>query len=179
LIVVDFNSYFQYNDKQLLQKIADVESSLKVYIYDLHNFKAKVGSNCSLMPHYFWAEQTIPMYIKNHKSVKTINPNEAQLFIIAHDTLCKRFIEKESSSTDNIMKHIIYNFPYYNRSMGKDHVLINSFDFSLDCDRGNNDPKRGILENVTLVQNIGHKGCMRIGQDIVIPQYNSFIKLSS
>jgi len=105
-------------------------------------------------------------------------------FLIKHDVECICSMEKNctfhSLNINKVVHYIALNYPYFNRSFGKDHVIIAPFDFgALGCDMGNTEPSRGILENVTLIQNIGHQSCMRIEQDIVVPQFNLFKNIGS
>ena len=56
---------------------------------------------------------------------------------------------------NTIMDYVIQNFPYFNRSRGSDHVLINAFDYSVYMFR-NNPKLLQKLENVITMQNLGY-----------------------
>eukprot|EP01041_Mallomonas_annulata_P009025 gene9025-18688_t len=181
-------------DQLLMEWISRAEHDLKIFIYDKPLSLQQNNATCY---DYFQAEYRIPNYIRN-VSLYTTNPDQANLFLIEHDFTClftsgfltypqlpmhiyrMRFIYNRHLRP--ILNNVTHNYPYFNRSGGKDHIFIMLTDFGPYCQYYDGYFRKAfdLLRNVTFLLNFGHIGpapdgsqCMRPpGTDIILPQYH-------
>ena len=173
------------------------KSSLRIYVYDVSSTvlglnETKYGTRCRETPRgvgwdtHFEMEFLIPEYVKR-SGIFTTNMDEADLFLVQHDLLCRYFTAgRDYHSTDifdgymlPLLRHIIAQ-PAWRRSHGADHLFIYTMDNGIFCDEKavhHMDLLHPYVENMTLIGNFGvahNAHCFRTGRDIVIPQPHAF-----
>eukprot|EP00121_Abeoforma_whisleri_P017194 Awhi_evm1s15762 len=81
------------------------------------------------------AEMLLPKSLPSTK-YHTVNAEEADFFLIPFYYSCafhtKLYHSNPSPIFTRAMNLVINNFPYFNRSLGKDHIIISSHDFSTE-----------------------------------------------
>jgi len=240
----------------LLELLDKVERELKVFVYSLDEIQGlrrcdmKYGGftpvNNPATRSNFQQELDMPLFMQNHKSVRTLNPEEADYFLIVHEWICLRIgnedthyivpekaeryyhehvlpLQKQQQQPQQgvrslrnnnipnrwtgekiaqehvwpIMNHVVNVHPYFNRSKGHDHFMMNLLDNGFQCGGGHIQSKSPaiipifeLLENVTFIGNNGYsyehdegaaqyehgygKRCFNGKKDITIPQAHSW-----
>lgn len=230
------------SEDALLELASLAEKELKVFVYPI----PKHAKRCNLERGGFEAaerpmfqmELDLPLYLKGHPTVATLNPDEADIFLVDHEWLClrigngvsyprlpsqkkmewqsfitppgrrpdPRWADKKNIFTgesigefhvEPIWNSVVRDYPYFNRSGGRDHAIVFVMDNGPFCGGGHImpfaphvAPVMQLLENVTIIGNLGIKGktnwfahveeehrhrkgydfCFRENQDITIPQ---------
>ena len=198
--------FIDQSEERLLSIFSEVKNNLKIFVYPMPPYVLRCGGS---FKHYyrrsFDVELRLPMYIRNSTMYVT-DPNVADLYLIDHEWACLMHDDdaeikhsREAITSYHlvpIMTNIIYNFSFYNRSGGSDHLLICVLDQGPFCgkyvQRYKPDTIKflSLIENVTIIGNNGIDGknrlilhaevdqshaneliiCHRKGKDIVIPQ---------
>jgi hypothetical protein len=184
-------------DAEILALHEIATSELRIYVYEVSSKvlglnETKYGSLCRETPRgvgwdtHFDMEFLIPEYIKRSRVVTT-KIEEANLFLVQHDLLCRYFSAgRDYQSTDvfdeymlPLMRYISAQ-PAWERLQGADHLFVYTMDNGIFCDEKavhHMDLLHPFAANMTLIGNFGdahHRRCFRAGQDIVIPQSHSF-----
>lgn len=118
------------------QKYDGIASQMKIYIYDLPSyFNADlVTRDPRILTHMFAAEVLIHYSLMN-SSVRTMNPDEADLFFIpVYSTgdlneQGRALPQMAGMMIKQVMHHVVHTWPYFNRTHGSDHVVVVPHDF--------------------------------------------------
>jgi hypothetical protein len=193
--------------RDLVSEIALALRHLKIYTYSIPQEAYRLRSDWLCVGH-LQAERHIPNYFRR-SVINTDNPEEADFFLIDHDFSC--IINNCVSSKMGILpcyhqvafgKHlkpvidrVVMDYPYFNRSQGRDHLFVFLMDAGARCTSFSNKDimfyfKK--LENVTFIMNFGvnkfgstsdthellppyMKCTHETDRDIVIPQYHPWL----
>jgi hypothetical protein len=137
-------------ESRLLRWVSAAEKYLRIFIYPVPNVRDRTGSfvmkKAKKTHHHFLVEQLFPSYLKamyknKNRYSKTdfrryliVNdPSKANVFIIDHNWItkgdlypnCSVFIERHFRP---IVNSIVNNYPYLNRSYGRDHFMMSVHD---------------------------------------------------
>ena len=205
-----FEDVTNFDDRKFVEFTQRALNEIKVFVYPQPIFEdlRKYVPFCSIQ---FHAEKIIPSYFKS-SSMFTNNPADADFFLIEHDFTCLFVFGQYSAYNMSehqykyekvyerhmkpIFDHVVYSQPYFNRSGGKDHLVLFTYDNGPFCQYY--EPYFGKLFNsifnkTTLILNFGlsgyefnykqlygkkaanFDGCIRQhNQDIIIPQYHDY-----
>jgi hypothetical protein len=119
-----------------LSKYAALAAQMKIYIYELPAyFNADlVTRDPRILTHMFAAEVLIHYNLLN-SSVRTLNPEEADLFFIpVYSTgdlneQGRALPQMAGMMIKQVMHHVVHTWPYFNRTHGQDHVVVVPHDF--------------------------------------------------
>lgn len=193
--------------RRLAQTMRQAESGLKIYIYPVPDdaIRSTIPLEIGCAPH-FNAEFQIPSFFRTNGFV-TDNPNEANFFLITHNISCLHINWKSSkilayfgnlSTNINsewsmkyaaerhlgvIVRSVIHDFPFFNKSLGHDHLFITTFD-NFPYETFLYKQWLDLLVNATCLMNFGiipekgylisNYGIRDHDRDIVIPQYHHY-----
>jgi hypothetical protein len=185
------------SDDELFQLLEIARSELRIYIYDVNSTvlginETEYGSLCRETPRgvgwdtHFDMEFLFPEYLKT-SSIVTNNMEDADLFLIKHDLLCRYFTAgRDYLNTDLFTQYMlpllryISAQPAWKRHNGADHLFIYMMDNGIFCDEKavhNMHLLHPYATNMTLIGNFGdthNPRCFRADRDIVIPQVHDF-----
>lgn len=176
---------------QTMMRISDEELKIFVYPYPDNIYRPSYNA-CTL---HFQAERDIPKYVLS-THIFTNNSEEADYFLIPHDFSCI-FLEAQYNITvlkylnrilsrrhlTPIIREVVQQYPYFNRSNGADHLFVMTYDHGpYDLFRPNIRFLIDKLQNATMLLNFGsvigrwmnEKGARNPVDDIVIPQFHDF-----
>lgn len=133
--------WLNFNEENLLDYLDSMELDIKVFIYPLPFGILQLQSyeTCNLPTHFQWEYQFI-RYLQQYKNHILVNdPTIANIFLIQHQFLgLVAELHCNESIFINHMKpiitSIIHDYPYYNRSKGNDHYMLNLYDHGLWCE---------------------------------------------
>lgn len=164
----------------------DSLNGLKIYVYELPSkYNSDWLSNERCSNHLFASEVAIHRALLN-SDVRTFDPWEADFFFVPVYVSCNfstvngfPAIGHARSLIGSAVELISSQFPFWNRSLGSDHVFVASHDFGAcfhtleDVARADGIPE--ILRNSIILQTFGVKydhPCQR-AEHVVIPPYVS------
>lgn len=159
---------------------------MKIYVYDLppkFNGEWLANERCSI--HLFAAEVAIHRALMS-SDVRTFDPSQADFFFVPVYVSCNfskvngfPAIGHARSLMASAIQHISSQLPFWNRSLGSDHVFVASHDFG-SCFHSMEDMAmaEGIpefLRNSIILQTFGvtHKHPCQDVENVVIPPYVS------
>ncbi|KAL3849538.1 hypothetical protein ACJIZ3_011420 [Penstemon smallii] len=165
-------------------KNLDIFKGMKVYIYDLpskYNKDWLTNERCST--HLFAAEVALHNALMNSETT-TFDPWEADFFFLPVYVSCNfskvngfPAIGHARSLISSAIEHISYQLPFWNRSLGSDHVFVASHDFG-SCfhtmeDVAIADGVPEFLKNSIILQTFGvnYKHPCQEVENVVIPPY--------
>lgn len=159
---------------------------MKVYVYDLPpKFNGEWLANERCSSHLFAAEVAIHRALMS-SDVRTFDPSQADFFFVPVYVSCNfskvngfPAIGHARSLMASAIQHISSQLPFWNRSLGSDHVFVASHDFG-SCFHTMEDMAmaEGIpefLRNSIILQTFGvkHKHPCQDVENVVIPPYVS------
>ena len=181
------------SESDLLKACDAAEQSLKVWVYSKPN---EINNDvCKSIAQYFHLEFLLPQYLKGRSVVLAESPETADLFLVDHDTVCLSLMRQHRSINlddyvQRLLRPVIHEYPYFNRSKGRDHMFVYVCDNGAFCTQGGVcSLPRAFLElarNMIMIGNYGWNGtskfnkldtklpCFRSNHDIVLPQYHRF-----
>lgn len=159
---------------------------MKIYVYDLPpKFNGEWLANERCSSHLFAAEVAIHRAFMS-SDVRTFDPSQADFFFVPVYVSCNfskvngfPAIGHARSLMASAIQHISSQLPFWNRSLGSDHVFVASHDFG-SCFHSMEDMAmaEGIpefLRNSIILQTFGvtHKHPCQDVENVVIPPYVS------
>ncbi|KAK6141735.1 hypothetical protein DH2020_024537 [Rehmannia glutinosa] len=159
---------------------------MKVYVYDLPpRFNSEWLSNERCSKHLFASEVAIQRALLKSE-VRTFDPWEADFFFVPVYVSCNfskvngfPAIGHARALMASAVDHISSQLPFWNRSLGSDHVFVASHDFG-SCfhtmeDAAMADGVPDFLKNSIILQTFGvkHKHPCQDVENVVIPPYVS------
>ncbi|XP_022753882.1 probable glucuronoxylan glucuronosyltransferase IRX7 [Durio zibethinus] len=158
---------------------------LKIYIYDLPSgYNEDWLSNKRCSNHLFASEVAIHRALMNTYDLRTFNPYEADFFFVPVYVSCNfstvngfPAIGHARSLLSSAIQYISTNHPFWNRSLGSDHIFVASHDYGA-CfhameDRAIDDGIPEFLKNSIILQTFGVKykhPCQDV-ENVLIPPY--------
>ncbi|KAL2541073.1 putative glucuronoxylan glucuronosyltransferase F8H [Abeliophyllum distichum] len=168
------------------QNTQDFFKGMKIFIYDLPSkYNSDWLSNERCSSHLFAAEVAIHRALM-HSHARTIDPLEADFFFVPVYVSCNfstingfPAIGHARSLIASAVQHISSQFPFWNRSLGSDHIFVASHDFGSCFHTMENMAKAdGIpefLRNSIILQTFGvhYRHPCNDAEHVVIPPYVS------
>ncbi|KAI3461382.1 hypothetical protein Pfo_018045 [Paulownia fortunei] len=169
-----------------LQNPDGLLKGMKVYVYELPSkYNSDWLSNERCSNHLFAAEVAIHRALMM-SDVRTLDPWEADFFFVPVYVACNfstvngfPAIGHARSLMASAVEHVSSQLPFWNRSLGADHVFVASHDFG-SCfhtleDVAIADGVPEILRNSVILQTFGvkHKHPCQDVENVVIPPYIS------
>ncbi|KAH6826016.1 Exostosin family protein [Perilla frutescens var. hirtella] len=161
-------------------------NGMKIYVYDLPpKFNSEWLSNERCSSHLFAAEVAIHRALMN-SDVRTFDPSQADFFFVPVYVSCNfskvngfPAIGHARSLMASAIQHISSQLPFWNRSLGSDHVFVASHDFG-SCFHTMEDMAMAegvpeFLRNSIILQTFGvkHKHPCQDVENVVVPPYVS------
>ena len=161
--VSPISAFLDGSEDNLLELISRAERELKIFVYPIPKKARRCtmqkidGRQTGFPPssgrmrEMFQMEQMLPRYLR---SIATDDPNEADVFIIDHEWLCLRIGNEEFMRRDvgpgffkvpfmgetiarqhlkPIFDNVVFNYSYFNRSLGHDHFMTSVMDNGPFC----------------------------------------------
>lgn len=159
---------------------------MKIYVYDLPpKFNGDWLANERCSNHLFAAEVAIHRALMS-SDVRTFDPSQADFFLVPVYVSCNfskvngfPAIGHARSLMASAIRHISSQLPFWNRSIGSDHVFVASHDFG-SCFHTMEDMAMAegvpeFLRNSIILQTFGvkHKHPCQDVENVVIPPYVS------
>jgi len=194
LWLVTPSPFLDGSEERLLELIDLAERELKVFVYPFPpNARRCDMSRGGFIPQsnmakqMFQMESMLPSYLQKHALVATQNGSEADLFMVNHEWICLRIANEEThwrrdrKKTGGVnewtgeiiaLQHlkpifdaVLNDYPFYNRSGGKDHFMVMNYDNGPFCGGGHIKPTSPFVTPILklmmpmiLIQNNGFSG---------------------
>lgn len=188
------SSFWDGSEERLLELIDRAERELKVFVYPFPPTARRCDMSrggyihqASMPKQMFQMELLLPEYLQKHSLVSTLNGSEADLFMVNHEWICLRIANEEThwrrdkKRTGGINKwtgeaiavehlkpifdSVLIDYPYYNRSGGKDHFMTMIYDNGPFCGSSHLKPSSPLvlpimklMSPMILIQNNGYSG---------------------
>ncbi|KAK6234615.1 hypothetical protein SCA6_009952 [Theobroma cacao] len=158
---------------------------LKIYIYELPSeYNEDWLSNKRCSNHLFASEVAIHRTLMNTYDLRTFDPYEADFFFVPVYVACNfstvngfPAIGHARSLLSSAIQLISTNYPFWNRSLGFDHIFVASHDYGA-CfhameDRAIDDGIPEFLKNSIILQTFGvnYKHPCQDVENVLIPPY--------
>ncbi|XWS53337.1 hypothetical protein CRYUN_Cryun11dG0148400 [Craigia yunnanensis] len=158
---------------------------LKIYIYELPSgYNEDWLSNKRCSNHLFASEVAIHRALMNSYDLRTFDPYEADFFFVPVYVSCNfstvngfPAIDHARSLLSSAIQLISTNYPFWNRSLGSDHIFVASHDYGA-CfhameDRAIDDGIPEFLKNSIILQTFGvnYKHPCQDIENVLIPPY--------
>ena len=157
------------SDEQMIEKIVKAEKELRVFIYPIPEHAHVRHQGDDLLPHFqseflyakYLADLSGPVLAEGdpRKAILVTDPSQANAFIIDH-----YYLRLYKGHCDKVTKHhlvpiirnVIENYPYFNRSYGYDHFFMAAYDNGAFCQlECATDETNAILNRIRNVSFIG------------------------
>lgn len=179
-----------YNESEILQLIQSVENQMRIFIYPNPKRVTQLIYERLEVADHFQAEKLFTMYLQKYRSHQIVKyPSQANAFFIDLRLEYALHITNMSINyVEPIIRNVVENYPFYNRSNGRDHFLFALFDQGILCGaHGYNNATyyiRKYILNAHFINNFGTINesehgllCHRENYDIPFPQMYSLENL--
>jgi hypothetical protein len=128
------------SEEMLISSIQAAEKDLKIYIYDIPRHLQREHNPLETLYH-FSAEFLLIKYFRSLRNVPADDsrsgmivddPEKANLFFINHCLeTCRLQPDEKSPYMKGIIDNVLFNYPFYNRSGGRDHYFFGLYDHGI------------------------------------------------